>query len=428
MLGPLLRTLTPSRRRLLYLSLGLLLLTAASEFVSAQQSACPAVRVRCPRRATENSNVRFRATIRNRRRGMNPTYQWTSTGTIVAGQGTIELTVNPRSAGGGSVTSTVTVGGINVSGCPNTIENSCTTPIMQPPPPNQPPTVGIAADRDGITVCPGDPSRAEPPDSIVKLFVTATDPDGDALTFRYKVNAGKILEAEGPNALWQLAGVKPGRYTATVAVSDGQGLEVVASVLVTVNSCLPANDATQPVPAKTGANEFGVWGGVSPFSSTLLGQTEDVRLGVVGLRYSRRLAEGEAVAFKYTLDAVPFLLMSFPRFELSPGGVVRRTRDTAYGAGLHPVGFQLNFRPRKRVQPFLGTSGGFIYFADPVPDARGKSFNFTFDVGGGVQLINPGGRALTFGYKYHHLSNAYRGLINPGFDSNLFYFGYSVFK
>jgi len=30
------------------------------------------------------------------------------------------------------------------------------------------------------------------------------------------------------------------------------------------------------------------------------------------------------------------------------------------------------------------------------------------------------GRGVTVGYKYHHISNAGRGINNPGFDNNLF--------
>ncbi|MFN3329310.1 MAG: hypothetical protein ACK419_00095 [Pyrinomonadaceae bacterium] len=33
-----------------------------------------------------------------------------------------------------------------------------------------------------------------------------------------------------------------------------------------------------------------------------------------------------------------------------------------------------------------------------------------------------------FGYKYYHISNANRGLINPGFDNNIFFVGYRFFS
>jgi hypothetical protein len=176
------------------------------------------------------------------------------------------------------------------------------------------------------------------------------------------------------------------------------------------------------------ANEYGVWGGGSFSSPTLIGSTERVRLGLVAFRYARVLARGENLALKYTLDAVPVASLSFPSFEATTGGGFREVRKTITGAGLSPVGFQLNFRRRERVQPFAQASGGFLYFGERVPDTRGAQFNFTGDFGGGVQWKTGPRRAWTAGYRYHHVSNGYRADVNPGFDSNLFYVGFSIFK
>ena len=175
------------------------------------------------------------------------------------------------------------------------------------------------------------------------------------------------------------------------------------------------------------ANEYGVWGGGSFSSPTLIGTTERMRLGLVAFRYARVFARGENLALKYTLDAVPVAAMTFPSFETTAGGI-REVRKTITGAGLSPVGFQLNFRRRERVQPFAQASGGFLYFGERVPDTRGAQFNFTGDFGGGVQWKTGARRAWTVGYRYHHVSNGYRADVNPGFDSNLFYIGFSIFR
>ena len=175
------------------------------------------------------------------------------------------------------------------------------------------------------------------------------------------------------------------------------------------------------------ANEYGVWGGGSFGSPTLIGTTERVRLGLVAFRYARVLARGENLALKYTLDAVPVAAMSFPSFETTAAGT-REVRRTITGAGLSPVGFQLNFRRRERVQPFAQASGGFLYFGERVPTSGGAQFNFTGDFGGGVQWKTGARRAWTVGYRYHHVSNGYRADVNPGFDSNLFYVGFSIFR
>jgi hypothetical protein len=183
-----------------------------------------------------------------------------------------------------------------------------------------------------------------------------------------------------------------------------------------------------------GMNEFGIWGGGSPKSPTLIGTTEDARLAIVGLRYGRILAAGNGVAFEYTADFIPIAVTSYPHliFTVSGPGLnnftVERSRKSVYGAGLSPIGFQAIFRRRKRVKPFTSISGGFLYFNDPVPDGLGTKFNFTFDFGGGVQLFTHSRRAVTIGYKFQHFSNAGRGQVNPGFDANIFYAGFSVFK
>jgi hypothetical protein len=177
-------------------------------------------------------------------------------------------------------------------------------------------------------------------------------------------------------------------------------------------------------------NEFGVWGGGSFSSPTFIGTTEKTRLGLLAFRYARVLARGDNLALKYTMDAVPVASLSFPSFEAfgTPPSVFREVRKTITGAGLSPVGFQLNFRRRERVQPFAQGSGGFLYFGERVPDERGAQFNFTADFGGGVQWKTGARRAWTLGYRYQHISNGYRADVNPGFDSNLFYVGFSIFR
>ena len=203
-----------------------------------------------------------------------------------------------------------------------------------------------------------------------------------------------------------------------------------------------ASGASSPHAIEKGDNEFGVWGGASFDSPTLWGSSEGARSAIVGLRYARVVLDGDAWALKYTVDAVPVAVLNYERivFVPQPGApgsfAVRTDRETVYGAGLAPIGFQLNLRRRERVQPFLQASGGFLYFAADVPEARsaiapgrhGGQFNFTADFGGGVQVATGQRRAVTLGYRYHHLSNWYRSPFNPGFDSNLFYAGFSFYK
>jgi len=177
-------------------------------------------------------------------------------------------------------------------------------------------------------------------------------------------------------------------------------------------------------------NEFGIWGGISFDAPTWIGKTPDARFGNIGLRYGRVLAANESLAFSWTVDAVPVAVLSVNRFTIVPTGsdsfTVQRTREHTYGAGLSPIGLKLNFRRSQSLQPFASGSGGFLYFSKDVPVPGAARFNFTFDFGGGIDIVRESRRAITVGYKYQHISNGDRSPINPGVDVQLIYVGYSI--
>jgi hypothetical protein len=56
---------------------------------------------------------------------------------------------------------------------------------------------------------------------------------------------------------------------------------------------------------RRGTNEFGIWGGYSPFSFVLKGTSKDRQLLLFNLQYARTLIATHAVTLKYTADAVP---------------------------------------------------------------------------------------------------------------------------
>jgi hypothetical protein len=121
----------------------------------------------------------------------------------------------------------------------------------------------------------------------------------------------------------------------------------------------------------TRKNEFQISAGGSFYSSTVIGSTEDVRFGTVALRYARIFKPNRSVALKYTVDVTPVNVLSFPFFRLENQGgnnfVVRRTRANRYGFGVAPIGIQINFRRKNKIQPFAASSGGFIYFKERIP-------------------------------------------------------------
>jgi opacity protein-like surface antigen len=196
-----------------------------------------------------------------------------------------------------------------------------------------------------------------------------------------------------------------------------------------------ANSALPITPVKTesavdtpspGRHEFSLWGGVSPNSPHFIGAAAERNLSTLGLRYSRSLKQAGFGTLRYTFDAIP---VAFIRQPVSHGIWEDRThRESRFGAGLSPIGVQLNLRPHSRIQPFGEGNVGFLYFTRPTPYTNTSNFNFTFSLGAGLQTFTVRNRAVSFGYKYHHLSNAFMVPVNPGVDSNVFYVGYSLFR
>jgi Lipid A 3-O-deacylase (PagL) len=191
---------------------------------------------------------------------------------------------------------------------------------------------------------------------------------------------------------------------------------------------LSASVAAQSHDAGPPKNEFAVLLGGSYFSSNILAFSEGRKLVITELRYARLLTAHRRFSLKMTMDIVPAAILIEPKnVELTSRIIPGSPWRSVYGLGLTPAGLQMNFRPRKRVQPFFESSFGFLYFDRRVISPAASRFNFTVDLGPGVQLFTSPRQAVTLGYRYHHLSNANISDRNPGADSNIFYVGYSFF-
>ncbi len=176
-------------------------------------------------------------------------------------------------------------------------------------------------------------------------------------------------------------------------------------------------------------NEFGIFAGYSPVNVQGIGITSDRDLFLLNLQYARVLGSTENTVVKYTAGIVPVAFVTQPAevFQPSTGPAYVLPTKKIHGGGIDPIGFQWNFRRQRAWQPFLNTQGGVLYFTDQIPVPESSRFNFTFSFGAGVQVLR-GARALTLGYKFHHISNAQTGHYNPGIDSNLFYVGWSFLR
>ncbi len=196
--------------------------------------------------------------------------------------------------------------------------------------------------------------------------------------------------------------------------------------------CAGASTAAQTL--ERGDNEFGFWGGFSPAATTIFGglrddEAEDRKFFIAGLRYGRTLAANHTLALQYQFDAIPVAVATGTIVtRLNAGGPDFFERETAYGAGLTPLGLQLDFANGSKVHPFVHVNGGFLYFNKPVPLEDSGQFAFVGEAGGGVRFFTSDKRAVSIGVKFHHISNGDRSGSNRGLNQFVIYGGFSIFK
>lgn len=207
-------------------------------------------------------------------------------------------------------------------------------------------------------------------------------------------------------------------------------------------------------------NSFGVFAAYANDSSHIvLGDAEQRKLLEFGGSYNRRLWLGRVVSWQYSAEFLPVALESDPlsmfvddqtsptvattivsgnppiscseiaekySFPGTNGETFSGTamlschgRRWTMGTAMSPVGFQWNFLPARKLQPFLDSHGGYMYSTKPIPVDSAGSFNFTVDVGAGLELYRTRTRSVRLEYRYHHISNDNTATVNPGIDNGL---------
>jgi len=218
-----------------------------------------------------------------------------------------------------------------------------------------------------------------------------------------------------------------GAVPIAILIMAGGTLSASAQVATTVSSAglaSPSSTSTVDSSLEDHRNEFGFWMASSFGLPSALGGSRDASIPfVLGFRYGRVLLVGKALAFEYTADLVPVVIVSQPKASTPGSG-----RDHVYGGGAVPVGLKFIFNPRGRIKPFVSAQSGPFYFSHPVPVSDATHFNFysTGDIG--VQIPLSGNRSITAAYRIGHVSNAGISQVNPGFNSSTFVAGFSIYK
>lgn len=154
------------------------------------------------------------------------TYTYTATGGTVDGTGP-DVRWNPS----GLAIGTYTINAKVDDGHGGTA--SCSVDVAVAKRPNRPPVISCAPERNPIIA-----------GERVNIVSTASDPDGDPLTYSYAATGGQI-SGTGPTASFDSTGLAAGSYTVTCTADDGRGGRTSATTNVDVQQPAPPPQAAK---------------------------------------------------------------------------------------------------------------------------------------------------------------------------------------
>ena len=154
------------------------------------------------------------------------TYSYTATGGTVDGTGP-----DVRWSPVGLALGTYTVNAKVDDGRGGTA--TCAADVAVTKRPNRPPVISCAPERNPIIA-----------GERVAINSTASDPDGDPLSYSYSTTGGQV-SGNGPTAQFDSTGLSAGSYTVTCTADDGQGGRTSATTRVDVQQPAPPPQASK---------------------------------------------------------------------------------------------------------------------------------------------------------------------------------------
>lgn len=190
-------------------------------------------------------------------------------------------------------------------------------------------------------------------------------------------------------------------------------------LIISTSASLSAQNSSAPYPSYRPGISFS--GGYSFQSVRFLGKTINAQSEMYSLSYKKPFKTYQNGSVLYYIGGIiPYLYYHYPK------------RDEDYekaertGFGFTPAGFMLERFPDKLFSPYLRATGGIILLNRKFPTDNSRRLNFSFDISFGGRLRITEHTAFSFGYKFHHISNAQTGTENPGLDSNFLYLSLSI--
>lgn len=196
------------------------------------------------------------------------------------------------------------------------------------------------------------------------------------------------------------------------------GRSLVAAVFI---SLIASTAFAQERPALQ-KTEYSVWVAEAFGNGHAFASAQDRRFSYLSLRWARSVGNAGPVNFRYVVEARPVAVLGDLR---NKNGTLQRT--WIYSGGFSPIGVEMTLAPRRRVHPFLGCNGGFLYFRERALSAGGSNLQFTIYLAPGVEIALPHGRAVKIGYMYHHFSNA-NIAENYSLDAHMIFAGWSWYR
>ncbi|MBI4459610.1 MAG: acyloxyacyl hydrolase [Acidobacteria bacterium] len=160
------------------------------------------------------------------------------------------------------------------------------------------------------------------------------------------------------------------------------------------------------------------WGWLSGTAVSIAGGVRQGNFWTAYLRWGRIVTAPHGPRFlrgnlEYAVELVPLMLIRQP--------------STVIGEGLNPLVLQYNFTSNPKWNPFVQVGGGVLLTSEKVPPQTSQ-FNFTPQGGVGMYWNGWHEATVSFGVRYHHISNASTAPRNPGRNSLLFYTGISWWR
>ncbi len=161
----------------------------------------------------------------------------------------------------------------------------------------------------------------------------------------------------------------------------------------------------------------------SPFSSSLFAKMKNTQLSLIGFNFGHSYLQFSNLNIFLSSEVVLFGRMNYP-INGHSGPKTQRS-----GLGIVPLRFTVPItRSGSRNHFYADTGLGFILFEKKFPNPDGTNLNVTIDLGIGYQFRISQNNSLSIGYRFHHLSNAGVGNINPGLDSNMIFISFKTFR